>query len=103
MTPLPPAVPAKELIAALESAMAQLSALTSGDDDAFLAGLAAHQSACLALEAVRLGPGDRTALEQLISVNSTIMSTLAATQDTLRVQMNRGRDGTRAATAYLAQ
>lgn len=74
---------------------------TRGDDEAFLEGLPEHQAVCLALQSVPLGPGDRPALEQLIALNNQIMATLDATEDTLRVQMAKGRTGARATTAYL--
>lgn len=102
MTPLPPHHgPKKELLAALESAAAQLDALSRGEHVAFLDNLPGHEGICLALESVRLGPGDRAALEQLISLNNTIMHALTETQAALRDQMSHGRAGAILATAYL--
>ena len=101
MTPLPNPSPAREVIAALESAAAQLAALSRGDDEAFLEGLPAHFELCMSLEEVRLGPGDKAALEELIAVNGMIMRTLNETQDALRDQMAASRSNARVTAAYL--
>lgn len=102
MTPLPThAAPKMELMVALESAAAQLDALSRGEHEMFLDNLPAHQVVCLALESVHLGPGDRAALEQLITLNNTIMLALSETQAALREQMSQGRAGAKLATAYL--
>jgi len=102
MTPRPlHQAPKKELLAALESAATQLDALSRGEHEVFLEGLPAHETVCLALEAVHLGPGDRAALEQLIYLNNTIMSALTETQSALREQMAHGHAGAKLASAYL--
>ena len=102
MTPLPNhTTPKLELLAALESASAQLGALARGEHDSFLASLPRHHQVCLELERLQLGPGDRTALAQLIALNNTIMEALDATQAALREQMATGRQGARVVTAYL--
>ncbi len=93
--------PKPELLAAIESAAAQLEALSSGEHEGFLASLPRHHELCLELEQLELGPGDRTALAQLIALNNTIMEALAATQDALREQMSQSRQGARVVTAYL--
>lgn len=102
MTPMPnlPS-PKPELLAAIASASAQLEALSSGEHESFLASLPQHHEMCLELEKLQLGPGDRSALAQLIALNNTIMQALDATQDALREQMSNGRQGARVVTAYL--